>query len=1312
MRLRLLPFTLIICYLCFFTDVVYSQTISAGTVSGTISNCLGAASSNSSIANFTVSGNNLNGGITATAPAGFEVAATANGAYGNSVSAVLVPINGVSSGSIYVRAALSGTVGLISGVIGINSAGASAESVSVSGTITPLPTVDAVPNQTVASGANTTAVNFTGTAPFFSWTNDNPAIGLAPSGSGNIPAFMAINTSNNIPLTANITVTPKQASYAYSANPNARTVSVIDMATNNVAAVINVSNKPQKTILSADGRFIYVIGSGGNGIDIIDTRTNTNVNAYPLPSGFFVYNAVLSPDGKVLAVGSDAQTLFLNAETGMVMGTANAGSDVQSIFSSDGNRFFAASYFKNTVSIINLANVYSVDATFNVSRPSTPLLTPDGSKIYVSETMGSRLHEINLIDNSTTSFPVDANPVFLSLVPDGSRLYITSGSVAFISVFNTVTKSVTQKIPVSGTASFTTLSNNGNLLYVFRYNANNLVIINTLTNNAINTVPLSFTPGRAAVNNNGSHILIPNGTGLSVFDTGNNTIIASVTTTNNAYINATSFRDNTGCDGTPTTFTITVEPQPPTITAIGSISGLTTTYGTPSVSGSFLLSGINLQGGLKVVPPPGFEVSHDNINFTPATTYANQTVTNERVYIRLAGTTNAATYTGFVELTSLNATTVYVPIGNSIVNPMPFTISGSWVKTYGDVLTPTETKYYNTPGFNFNSSELKNGNTFNSMDLTFTIGTAATDAAGVYRGALIISNFTGRNGYLASNYVITYNPLDLLIASAPITISANKVTKPYGSTLTNTTGNTGYTITGLKNNETIDRVSLSYGAGSAASAAPGVYTGTVVPSLATGGTFTPSNYIITYVNGNIEVSPPSPPVFTITGAPQAVSTEYGTASAASSFTVSAVNLTTPVTITAPDGFVVGLSPTNFAKSITFGAPGSLSPTIIYICLAAQTNVGTYTGDIAISGSPTTSTLIMPLSMVTPAILRLTVNNQNKTYGDVLTDGPSASNLIITSGSLKNGNTITGANYVFGQGKVATANVGNYSNAISVSSITGGNGFLATNYQIFTTTGNINVVPANLDIIPGGSTRVYGTVFTANQTFTATGLKNNETVTSVGYSYAGGTLSTSDVGSYTITPANATGTFVASNYNVNYIPGTLNVTPAPLIIKVVNTSKDFGAANPLFTATYNGFVNNQDQSQLTTLPTFSTLANTTTNAGTYPIIASGASALNYSISYVNGSLTILPPKQLVIPNTFTPNNDGVNDTWKIPALASYPNCFVQVFNRNGIIVHASTGYSTDWDGTSNGKQLPGGVYYYVIDARFAGMKASGYITIVR
>lgn len=84
----------------------------------------------------------------------------------------------------------------------------------------------------------------------------------------------------------------------------------------------------------------------------------------------------------------------------------------------------------------------------------------------------------------------------------------------------------------------------------------------------------------------------------------------------------------------------------------------------------------------------------------------------------------------------------------------------------------------------------------------------------------------------------------------------------------------------------------------------------------------------------------------------------------------------------------------------------------------------------------------------------------------------------------------------------------------------------------------------------------------------------------------------------------------------------------------------------------------------------------------------------------------------IPNTFTPNGDGVNDRWEIFSLAAYTRCIVEVYNTAGQQVYRSVGYSTPWDGRNNGRDLPAGTYYYVIDPGNGDPRKAGYVTLLR
>ena len=110
--------------------------------------------------------------------------------------------------------------------------------------------------------------------------------------------------------------------------------------------------------------------------------------------------------------------------------------------------------------------------------------------------------------------------------------------------------------------------------------------------------------------------------------------------------------------------------------------------------------------------------------------------------------------------------------------------------------------------------------------------------------------------------------------------------------------------------------------------------------------------------------------------------------------------------------------------------------------------------------------------------------------------------------------------------------------------------------------------------------------------------------------------TSDVGGYAITASGG----VDDNYTFNYVDGTLTVTPAPLTATAEDKSKTYGSANPALTIAYSGFLNGDTEADITA-PDISTSATITSGVGAYPVTLSSGGATNYTLSLVNGTLTV-------------------------------------------------------------------------------------------
>jgi gliding motility-associated-like protein len=95
-----------------------------------------------------------------------------------------------------------------------------------------------------------------------------------------------------------------------------------------------------------------------------------------------------------------------------------------------------------------------------------------------------------------------------------------------------------------------------------------------------------------------------------------------------------------------------------------------------------------------------------------------------------------------------------------------------------------------------------------------------------------------------------------------------------------------------------------------------------------------------------------------------------------------------------------------------------------------------------------------------------------------------------------------------------------------------------------------------------------------------------------------------------------------------------------------------------------------------------------------------------------AVTVRVLKKVKPPNAFSPNGDGINDTWRIEHLDAYPGATVEVFNRYGQQVYFSNGYNRPWDGNVQGKPLPGGTYYWIIEPKNGREQMKGSVTIIR
>ena len=587
--------------------------------------------------------------------------------------------------------------------------------------------------------------------------------------------------------------------------------------------------------------------------------------------------------------------------------------------------------------------------------------------------------------------------------------------------------------------------------------------------------------------------------------------------------------------------------------------------------------------------------------------------------------------------------TIHYVNGSLTENPAALTItasSGSF--TYGGTV-PTITPIY---------SGFVNGNTAASLTTQPTCSTTATSASPV-SGSPYPSSCAGA---VDSNYTIHYVNGSVTENPVSLTITASSGSFTYGGTVPTITPSylgfvNGDTAASLTTPPTCSTTATS---GSAVSGSP-------YPSSCTGAV--DSNYTIHYVNGSVTENPASLTITASTG-----SFTYGTAPTVTPIYMGFVNGDTAVSLTTP--------PT-CSTTATSASPVSGSPYPTSCTGAVDSNYTIH----YVNGSLTEN----------PASLTITARSGSFNYGGIVpTIAPIYSGFV---------NGDTAASLTTAPTCSTTASSGS---PVSGSPYpTSCMGAVDGNYTIHYVNGSITENPSALTITASSGSFTYGgTVPTITPSYS--GFVNGDTSASLTTPPTCSTTATSHspAGSY---PSSCSGA-VDSNYTISYVSGTVTDSAVPLTITASSGTMTYGGTPPTITPGYSGFVNGDTAASLTTPPTCSTTATSHSPVGSYPSSCSGAVDSNYTISYVNGTvtdgaapLTITASSGTMTyggtPPTITPSYSGFANGDTAASLTVQPTC-------------STTATSSTPVGTDTGADTCSGA----VDANYSFTYVAGNMTV--
>ncbi|QEK52483.1 T9SS type B sorting domain-containing protein [Pedobacter aquae] len=746
--------------------------------------------------------------------------------------------------------------------------------------------------------------------------------------------------------------------------------------------------------------------------------------------------------------------------------------------------------------------------------------------------------------------------------------------------------------------------------------------------------------------------------------------------------------------------------DPPVISNSGTLTAMSSTYGTPSSAISFNVSGASMQAGIKVTPPTGFEVSADNTTFTSTLTVGTTgTINSTPVYIRLAANTPAGNYSGNIALSSLNADSVKIATISSTVNPKALTVTGISIanKVYDRNTAATITGTASLTGI-VGSDNVTIGGTATASFNDKNVGTG--------KAITIISNYT-LGGTAAANYTLSQPTTGFTanITAKSLLVTATGVNKEYN-------GNTSATVT-LSD----DRIS-----------------GDILTAAYTTATFIDRN-----VGTGKAVSVSG---ISISGTDAGNYTVNTTASTTANITAKALIITAadkqkfvgtanPVFTANYNGFIAGEDATvliiqpSFSTTAVLNSPLGNYPITVSGASAQNYNISYVNGILqVIPGAPTSVSL---------AAITLFENRPSGTLAGTLSstsDDPNATftySLVTGTGSTDN------ASFVINGNQLQTASSLNYENKqsyqIRVRSTTQ---FGFSLDQTFTVNlSDVNETPTlntianqriyfregvterivlqNVTAGPETSQSVQTLVTSNNPSlFQSLSANNNQ----ISYVINNGQIGTATI---TVTVRDNGGT---ANGGVDQISRsfTLTVDAAPIL---TGTGTDIGS-NLETPYTLNPEIGKGLSSKFK-LEAVDAQSYSWSGAGlsNYNIsnpVASPSTTTTYTVTITNSSgfattasITVRVKDDYVIvaDNNFSPNGDGINDVWKVQNIETYPNHELMIVDRGGRVLYRKRGYQNDWDGKIDGQPVDDGTYYYFFKFDDTSIRpVKGYITIIK
>ena len=256
-----------------------------------------------------------------------------------------------------------------------------------------------------------------------------------------------------------------QDQLAYLLNPEANTVTPLNLTARTQGTPIPVGEGPLNGAVTPDGQKAYVTCVGSAAVTPIIVATNTaqgSINVDDIPD-----DVVVSLDGKTayVSIQTDTGILPIDTATNTLRQGITTGTGLYALcLSPDGSTLFASNIESPVLTVMNTSN-QTVQTISGIPMAYDIAITPNGQSLYLLT--GTSVVKVNAHSFvQEAEIPIDGHPTRIAITPDGQKAYVTNTSTNVVAQLNLTNNTIASEINMGLTSFDVAITSDGKTAYI------------------------------------------------------------------------------------------------------------------------------------------------------------------------------------------------------------------------------------------------------------------------------------------------------------------------------------------------------------------------------------------------------------------------------------------------------------------------------------------------------------------------------------------------------------------------------------------------------------------------------------------------------------------------------------------------------------------------------------------------------------------------------------------------------------------------------------------------------------------------------